>query len=190
MMRGLTLHSRRLQMFSGRKGGSLATILAKPTGYHSHGVERRSWQWTPSHAPPLILYFRHTAFLLFFQLTMLACFGMLHSVLCLELFLPQSSLPQFTQVTWPNVSSTGRTSLTTPNHPSTHTHTASAFRYNQSLYLYPFHYNMDLSEIVFYFYLYTLYYPSPQLEHELYKLGFLFHSLLYSQCLEKGLRDS
>lgn len=144
----------------------------------------------PISCPPLILSFRHTAFLVFFQLTMLACFRMLlHSVLCLELFLPQSSLPQFTQVTWPNVSSTGRTSLTTPNPPPP-THIASAFRYNQSLYLYPFHYNMDLSEIVFYFYLYTLYYLSPQLEHELYELGFLFHSLLYSQCLEKGLRDS
>lgn len=66
MMRGLTLYSRRLHIFSDRKGGSLATILAKPTGYHSHGVERRSWQWTPSRAPPFILYFRHMAFLLFF----------------------------------------------------------------------------------------------------------------------------
>lgn len=64
-MRGLTCHSRRLQMFRGRKGGSLA-ILAKPTGRselpHRHGMERRSWQGTRLMLPPLTLLLRAHAF--------------------------------------------------------------------------------------------------------------------------------
>lgn len=105
-MRGLPSHSRRPQMF-----------LAKPSGHsellHRHGMERRSWQGTCLVLPPLTLLLRAVSF----SNSCLARSRMLHSVLCLELFLPQSLLPQFTQVTGQMLAQQGRTSLA-PQPPS------------------------------------------------------------------------